>query len=106
MYGRRQVHHAQVGEDRDLRVRLAHVTPDTQRNVVERDAHLIEAAIATDRSVASGDERARSLFRDASKYLLELKQIVWVNPTDGGTNVLAWLRQGAPKTPHLQFGAG
>lgn len=106
MYGRRQVHRSRVGEDRDLRARLAHVTPDTQRSVVERDAHLIEAAIATDRSVASGDERARSVFRDASKSLLELKQIVWVNPTDGGTNLLAWLRRGAPNDPHLQFGAG
>jgi len=106
MYGRRQVHRSRIGEDRDLRARLARVTPDTQRSVVERDAHLIEASIATDRSVASGDERARSVFRDASKSLLELKQIVWVNPTVGGTSVLAWLRHGAPNARHLQFGAG
>ena len=106
MYGRRQVHRAQVGQDRDLRARLAKFTPDRQRSVVAGDVHLIEAAIATDRSVASGDEHARSVFRTASKYLPELKPIVWVNPTRCTERVLAWLRHGAPTDVHLQFGAG
>ena len=103
MYGRKQVHRTQGGEDPALRARLAKVTPDTQRNVVARDVHLIEAAIATDRSVSSGDERARSVFRAASRHLPELNPIVWVNPARCTERVLAWLRRGAPPDRHLHL---
>lgn len=106
MYGRRQVHHASVKDDRDLRARLANVTPDAQRSIAERDVHLIEAAMATDRAVSSGDERARSVFRAASKHLPELNSIVWVNPARCLPRVLAWLRDGAPTDAHLLLRAG
>ena len=106
MYGRRQVHLAEAGEDRALRTRLARVTPDEQQSVVEEDVHLIEAAIATDRAVSSGDERARSVFRAASKHLPELNPILWVNPARCSARVLAWLRHGAPTDAHLLLRTG
>lgn len=105
MYGRRQVHHASVKDDRDLRARLAKVTPDEQRSVVDKDVHLIEAAIATDRAVTSSDERARRAFRTASKYLPDLSPIIWVNPARCTVRVLDWLRHGAPTDSHLLLGA-
>lgn len=106
MYGRRLVYRSDVGEDHGLRARLASVTPDAQRSIAEGDVHLIEAAIATDRAVSSGDERARSVFRAASKHLPELNPIVWVNPARCLPRALAWLRDGAPIDADLLLRTG
>ena len=81
MYGRRQVHRHYATPDEKLRTRVASAVSDNRKQAAEKDAHLIEAALATDRLIASQDERARGIFREASRGVRELKPIVWVNPT-------------------------
>ena len=67
-----------------------------QRAIVAKDVHLIEAAFATDQLVTSKDESARGgVFKDASDGVVELKQIVWVNPTCDNEEPIEWLRNGA-----------
>ena len=61
-----------------------------------KDACLIETALATDRTVASLDERVRSLFRQATDQVGALRAIVWVNPELEADEPIPWLERGAP----------
>jgi hypothetical protein len=60
-----------------------------------KDAHLIEAARATDRIVVSLDERARALFREAALEVSELRVVMWANPDNQEEGVVEWLDRGA-----------
>ena len=104
MYGRRLVIQIKVDEDAILRGRIDAAVLLDQRDTVAKDVHLIEAAIATDRLVASQDERARRAFRNASTRVGELRQIVWVNPSRNDEKPIDWLRDGAKTEAHRQLG--
>ena len=104
MYGRRLVIQIEVDEDPILRGRIDAAVLLDQRDNVAKDVHLIEAAIATDRLVASQDERARRAFGNASANVSELKQIVWVNPTQDDEKPIDWLKDGAKAEAHRQLG--
>ena len=65
MYGRRLVIQIEVN-DETLRGRIDAAVHRDQKAIAEKDVHLIEAAIATDRLVTSQDESARGVFKDAS----------------------------------------
>ena len=69
-----------------------------------RDACLIEAALATDRTVASLDEQVRALFRQAADQVGELRAIVWVNPEREEDDPILWLERGAPVEPDRMLG--
>lgn len=106
MYGKQHVHRHDAEHDENLRRRIASAVPeDRDRKAAEKDVHLIEAALGTDRLVASQDKRARGIFREASRGVRELKQIVWVNPTLPADDPIRWLRNGAPSEAHRQLGA-
>lgn len=60
---------------------------------MEKDFHLIIAALETDRTVASCDDAARTLFATAARTLGELQAITWVHP--GTADIVAWLQGGA-----------
>jgi hypothetical protein len=69
------------------------------RNVVERmlkDVHLVEAALATDRRVASWDDNARGHFSRLAASFAPLRSIMWVNPVTESEQAIEWLEQGAP----------
>jgi hypothetical protein len=69
------------------------------RNVVNwmlKDAHLFEAALATDLRIASGDENARGHFTRLAATFAPLRQIMWVNPVTEGEKAVKWLEGGAP----------
>ena len=68
---------------------------ESQRQAMQKDCCLIEAALATDLSVVSLDENARKLFADASANVNELKNVVWVNPDKQEENCPTWLSEGA-----------
>lgn len=91
--------------DENLRKMIDEVIPRDQRDTVAKDVHLIEAAIATDRLITSRDETARKAFGNASANVSELKQIVWVNPTQDGEKPIDWLRDGAKAEAHRQLGS-
>ncbi len=63
--------------------------------IMQKDAHLVEAALATERTVTSLDDEARRWFAKAAGRVPRLARIVWVNPTTPGEEPLAWLRAGA-----------
>ena len=99
MYARRLVDRPAVGRDDRLRLRVAAVLPSAG------DLHLLEAAIATDRLVASRDERARAHFRRVSGKIREIQSIVWVNPTSENDAPIQWLSSGAATEANRQLGA-
>ena len=105
MYGRRLVIKTEIDEDETLRERIDAAVHWDQTETVDKDVHLIEAAIATDRLITSRDETARKIFRNASDEVRQLRHIVWVNPTQPDEKPIHWLRNGAKAEEHRQLGA-
>lgn len=64
-----------------------------------KDAHLFEAALATDRRIASLDENAHDHFKRLAATFDRLKPIQWVNPVEEGEQAIEWLKDGAPSRP-------
>jgi hypothetical protein len=64
--------------------------------IMRKDAHLIEAALATDSRLASLDEAARGHFGRLAATLDSLRRVNWVNPADVREQVVKWLQEGAP----------
>jgi hypothetical protein len=62
---------------------------------LQKDFHLVEAAIANDKTVVSLDEEVRRLFKAAARSVTAIQKVVWVNPTNEAEQPLAWLRNGA-----------
>ena len=62
-----------------------------------KDAHLIEAALETDRRIASLDEVARGHFSRLSGAHEDLSSIHWTNPASEQDGCLEWLEAGAPE---------
>ena len=106
MYGRRRVYRIEMQKERDnnLRKRIDRAVHRDQRAIVDKDVHLIEATIATDRLVTSKDESARGAFKDASDGVVDLQQIVWVNPTCDNEKPIEWLQNGALAEAHRMLG--
>lgn len=104
MIGGRSVHWCDAGRDDRLRNRIAAVVAVNRQPAAAKDAHLVEAALSTDRLVASRDERARGIFRDASGNVRELKPIVWVNPTLPAESPVRWLERGARSEARRRLG--
>lgn len=76
---------------------------DKQLNAMRKDSLLAECAIVSDRTVAALDDTVRRLFAEATSTIIELKQIVWVNPSNADEASLTWLQNGAPPEPHRQL---
>ncbi len=53
----------------------------------------------------SKDESARGAFKDASDRVVDLQQIVWVNPTQDEETPIDWLQNGARAEAHRMLGA-
>lgn len=90
-----KIHTIQEVEEllRDELMALEFTEPEQQ--AVLKDCILIDAAIATDRTVISLDETARDLFSKACVSIKELKSIVWVNPDKTQEEPILWLKAGA-----------
>ena len=105
MVARKRLQIVPVGPDFALREKLDSVAhSDNARDAMYKDACLVEAALATDRIVASLDERVRALFGQAANRVGELRAIVWVNPELQEETPLLWLRNGAPAEPERVLG--
>lgn len=69
---------------------------DKQRAEMLKDLCLLEAAIATDKTVISLDDKtARKFFAKAAAEGVLLEDIVWVNPDKLEEKPIAWLEKGA-----------
>ena len=88
-----------VTDEQDEELRTAIEEHSKDKNVVTillKDAHLIEAAFATDSRVASLDDTVRGHFRQLAAALDSLRAILWVNPANEDEQVVSWLEKGAP----------
>ncbi len=90
----RPVQNAQLA---DLREAISEHSDD--QGVVDcmlKDAHLFEAALATDLRIASLDENARGHYTRLAASFDPLQHIMWVDPVAEGEQAVKWLEAGAP----------
>lgn len=100
MFSRRKVIRPEAVQDEGLRARLSGVaSSEAVREALQKDAHLIEAALRYDRIVLSRDEAMRQILGEAASEIQELRVILWANPALEADGVLSWLEQGAKMEP-------
>ncbi len=101
-----RVHFSRAGADGELRAKIGRsVKGVSERQEMLKDAHLIEAAVDTDRRVVSCDETVRRLYRRVARMVDSLREIVWVNPTKTtDEKPILWLERGAPAEPCRKLG--
>ncbi|MGL4944543.1 MAG: hypothetical protein ACRC46_15285 [Thermoguttaceae bacterium] len=105
MRGRKRVCNVENAKNGKLRQRVLDTTKSEDVHaLMQKDCHLIEAALATDKTVASLDEKVRNHFRNPAIVVDEIKAVVWVNPDKQDENVQAWLTAGAPADKKRQLG--
>ena len=73
----------------------ATATRERDLEAMQKDFHLLQAALATDQSIVSLDETVRQLFKQASQQVGEIRNIIWVNPDRTEEQPIAWLQNGA-----------
>lgn len=97
-----------VKDERDEELRTVIEEHSKDKQVVAKmlkDAHLIEAAFATDSRIASADENARGHFGRLAATLHSLRTVVWVNPANEDEQAVRWLEKGAPAHSARQLGS-
>ena len=65
----------------------------------QKDLHLIEAALATDKIVVSIDDKAR-----AELSVPAAAEVMWIHPVDEGGHVIYWLNKGAEPVDEWKLG--
>ena len=91
-------------EDQTLQDKITTTTSDENEiEVMEKDFHLLQAALATDQTVISLDETVRELFARTSQSVGEIQHIIWVNPDRLEEQPILWLQNGAPPEAHRHF---
>lgn len=106
MYARRKVDWEKTIEANSrLRGRIeAQATGEATRRAMLKDCHLLEAAIATDQTIASLDDRVRQLFSDAAESVGEIRVVIWANPSNPEERCASWLDTGAEPEPQRRLG--
>jgi hypothetical protein len=64
--------------------------------IVQKDCHLVDAALASDHLIASLDEQLRGHLRQLTAVIDALRSISWVNPAIAKEAAVEWLEKGAP----------
>lgn len=83
-------------ENPELWSRIEAVAPDYKvREAMFKDFHLIEAALASDQTISSLDETARDNFKQIVPLLIDIRDIIWLNPEKSEEGCTAWLKNGA-----------
>ena len=76
---------------------------ERQRENIEKDFHLLQAALATDQTIISLDETIFRLFKRASQQVGEIRNVIWVNPDKTAEEPIAWLQNGAQPEAHRRL---
>ena len=97
MMARKKLEIVKVPSDRSLEKRIELIVA-AKRVValIEKDRHLLEAALATDQRIASLDDEVRMHLQVHRSRLPEVARICWVNPDARAERAVAWLESGAP----------
>ena len=105
MYARKKVCRIDSPADEELRNKIKQTaTSETEIDDMQKDCHLLEAALATDQTVVSLDGNARQYFAGASQRVGEIRDIVWVNPERMEEEApIVWLQNGAPPEEHRKL---
>lgn len=78
MFAKRQI--SLIEPNSSIKGSIAHnITDKKQVEIAEKDVHLIDAAIETDKIIASNDDNARNVFCLLSSNCGELRSIKWFN---------------------------
>lgn len=107
MDARRRVDRIDPPEYDELQNKVTN-TADSEDDIemMQKVFHLLEAALATDKTVISLDQTVRTLFAQASQQVGEIRDIVWVNPDrTAEEEPIVWLKNGAPPEAHRQLSA-
>ena len=105
MIGRKQYFYIKPTSDQALLDRLeSDGVTKNQMAAMNKDWPFVEAALETDRTVASKESIARELFTKACGRVAELRTIVWVNPDQPEEEPIARLERGAPPDEHRKLG--
>lgn len=106
MVARKLITRVEAPEDTALRDEIdGAAANERDRLAMSKDAHLIEAARATDRIVSSLDDTVRRLFAEAAPHVRALRPIVWANPGREVESCPTWLEAGAPPDKHRRLDA-
>lgn len=90
-----------------MRLRLAAAALSAPaRRAIAKDAHLIEAACATDRIVVSLDDVVRGHLCDVCPQVSEVREILWANPAREEERVPSWLERGARMEKKRKLSSG
>lgn len=76
------------------------LTP-AQRAILDKDIHLLEAAMAADHPVISKDEKVRRVLCVCCSRIPELETIVWVNPVLDAPILDHWFANACRPQPEL-----
>lgn len=107
MFARRRVEALDVPADETFREQLDDAADsDRERAAMLKDAHLIEAAVATGRRVASLDDAIRGYYQQAAGKVPALRAVCWVNPEVEDEDAVGWLKKGAPLNKFRLLGYG
>jgi len=67
----------------------------SERDALNKDKHLLEAALATDRVIVTRDITLTHILAKTRKGARLLEEVCWINPTEGKTPCLLVSRQGS-----------
>jgi hypothetical protein len=90
-------------------IRSFHSTTQSDIAAVEKDIHLIAAALATDRTVLSGDNRVAVAIRKVCTDTRTVTSkaaadVLWINPITDRDALHAWLSEMGPAQQHWRLG--
>ena len=93
-----KVHNLGNVQDQELRNKIELSAPDIHIfKIMQKDTHLLEAALVTDMTVASSDKRVHGHFCHVCQHIEEIRAVMWVNPVVAEDACAGWLKQGAPE---------
>ena len=97
---------SQVDHDKALRSKINHLgLPESSRQEIVQDLHLVEAALSSDQIVVSRDDSVQVLLRGITGNCREIRKVIWCNPVTLGDDALDWLRKGARVVKVWQLGS-
>lgn len=78
-----------------LRRSISALQAKNKREAADKDAHLIELALAADRRILSHDNESRRIFAEFVGLVAKMDRIQWAAPTE--ERCVDWLSRGAPE---------
>lgn len=103
MTSRRKIVPQQLRRLSELKGRIGNVADQQNIPLLDKDAHLVAAAIQDKARVIALDDHAREHFAELTNYISELDLVIWINPQEETPQLIAWLESGAPDEPFYRI---